>query len=261
MSLTCSLASAVSLSASNEPECEPSRSASATPTASECCGSTGQLSLFGETCEPSPFTTDGLWPTPTSDVSLRKNNYAQGGKALGTSILPAAASPARTFRLQAEAQALRASAAAYGRSSPELLAKYDPATSSWRTSQLCLDGALAEFSETWPRSGTMRSGTAYRLAPLVPLTDEIGSGSWPTVKSADAERGGRGDLLAWVRGYENKHHPPKWPTPAARDWRSGRGRLPNGHTAQLAEVIGGSLNPTWVEWLMGFPLGWTDCAD
>ena len=23
-------------------------------------------------------------------------------------------------------------------------------------------------------------------------------------------------------------------------------------------AIGGSLNPTWVEWLMGFPLGWTD---
>lgn len=25
-------------------------------------------------------------------------------------------------------------------------------------------------------------------------------------------------------------------------------------------AIGGHLNPTWVEWLMGFPLGWTDCA-
>jgi DNA (cytosine-5)-methyltransferase 1 len=24
---------------------------------------------------------------------------------------------------------------------------------------------------------------------------------------------------------------------------------------------GGSLNPTWVEWLMGFPLGWTDLED
>jgi hypothetical protein len=26
----------------------------------------------------------------------------------------------------------------------------------------------------------------------------------------------------------------------------------------LNKVIGGSLNPTWVEWLMGWPLGWTD---
>ena len=23
---------------------------------------------------------------------------------------------------------------------------------------------------------------------------------------------------------------------------------------------GGKLNPGWVEWLMGFPIGWTDCA-
>lgn len=26
----------------------------------------------------------------------------------------------------------------------------------------------------------------------------------------------------------------------------------------LATIVGGKLNPTWVEWLMGFPLGWTD---
>jgi DNA (cytosine-5)-methyltransferase 1 len=26
------------------------------------------------------------------------------------------------------------------------------------------------------------------------------------------------------------------------------------------ELCGGSLNPTWVEWLMGWPLGWTDSA-
>ena len=78
------------------------------------------------------------------------------------------------------AQALRASAAAYGRSTPELLANYDPATSSWRTSQLCLDGDYQTFSETWPRSGTMRNGIAYLLPPLVRLTDETGSGLWPT---------------------------------------------------------------------------------
>jgi len=23
----------------------------------------------------------------------------------------------------------------------------------------------------------------------------------------------------------------------------------------------GMLNPTWVEWLMGFPIGWTDLED
>jgi hypothetical protein len=38
-------------------------------------------------------------------------------------------------------------------------------------------------------------------------------------------------------------------------------RFPNletvmAHTDQA--TIGGKLNPTWVEWLMGWPLGWTD---
>jgi len=26
-------------------------------------------------------------------------------------------------------------------------------------------------------------------------------------------------------------------------------------------AIGGKVNPAWVEWLMGFPPGWTDCED
>jgi hypothetical protein len=29
-------------------------------------------------------------------------------------------------------------------------------------------------------------------------------------------------------------------------------------SGRLANQIGGSLNPTWVEWLMGLPAGWTD---
>ena len=29
-------------------------------------------------------------------------------------------------------------------------------------------------------------------------------------------------------------------------------------TGYLSETISGSLNPAWVEWLMGFPPGWTD---
>ena len=26
----------------------------------------------------------------------------------------------------------------------------------------------------------------------------------------------------------------------------------------LPRVVGGQLNPDWVEWLMGWPIGWTD---
>lgn len=26
----------------------------------------------------------------------------------------------------------------------------------------------------------------------------------------------------------------------------------------LPQIIGGPLNPTWCEWFMGFPLGWTE---
>ena len=54
-----------------------------------------------------------------------------------------------------------------------------------------------------------------------------------------------------------------WPTPTARDWKGQGfdGQLPNAvalwSEAQYEQAIG-TLNPTWVEWLMGFPPGWTD---
>jgi hypothetical protein len=31
--------------------------------------------------------------------------------------------------------------------------------------------------------------------------------------------------------------------------------------ATMRDGASGQLNPTWVEWLMGFPEGWTDCED
>ncbi len=49
-------------------------------------------------------------------------------------------------------------------------------------------------------------------------------------------------------------------TPCARDYRTGqRKRYDNpGRANNLNDQIGGQLNPTWCEWLMGFPPGWTD---
>jgi hypothetical protein len=60
-----------------------------------------------------------------------------------------------------------------------------------------------------------------------------------------------------------------WPTPSASDNRD-RGnrstpaikrRIEKGKQVMLSMSVSdtsGALNPTWVEWLMGFPLGWTD---
>lgn len=36
------------------------------------------------------------------------------------------------------------------------------------------------------------------------------------------------------------------------------GTISQQERAAMAAGNGGQLNPTWVEWLMGFPLGWTD---
>lgn len=61
-----------------------------------------------------------------------------------------------------------------------------------------------------------------------------------------------------------------FPTPKARDAKDTT-RLPPSRLADpgkdslvqrvgrgIPKEDGGQLNPTWVEWLMGFPIGWTD---
>jgi len=47
-----------------------------------------------------------------------------------------------------------------------------------------------------------------------------------------------------------------YPTP---DAGAAKGR--GASSAEIRTRLGGSLNPTWVEWLQGYPLGWTDCGD
>jgi DNA (cytosine-5)-methyltransferase 1 len=59
------------------------------------------------------------------------------------------------------------------------------------------------------------------------------------------------------------------PTPRATDGTKGSRtaagaakELERGKNIDLGVLIGGgSLNPMWVEWLMGFPSGWTDLED
>ena len=49
------------------------------------------------------------------------------------------------------------------------------------------------------------------------------------------------------------------PTPTARAFQTPGEHGQGGQN--LATVIGGQLNPPWVEWLMGYPIGWTDLKD
>jgi len=52
-----------------------------------------------------------------------------------------------------------------------------------------------------------------------------------------------------------------WPTPNSRDHKGAPGRgcqARGGHQSSLPAEVGGSLNPQFVEWLMGFPIGYTD---
>jgi hypothetical protein len=54
-----------------------------------------------------------------------------------------------------------------------------------------------------------------------------------------------------------------WPTPTSRMHKD-NGKSPselNRNSETLAMKAGGQLNPQWVEWLMGFPDGWTDLED
>ena len=49
------------------------------------------------------------------------------------------------------------------------------------------------------------------------------------------------------------------PTPIATDWKNRCCKdFRKNREFQLQTYVGGQLNPTWVEWLMGFPIGWTD---
>tara|TARA_R110000868_G_scaffold243589_1_gene499574 strand:- start:174 stop:575 length:402 start_codon:yes stop_codon:yes gene_type:complete len=63
----------------------------------------------------------------------------------------------------------------------------------------------------------------------------------------------------------------QWPTPRSNsamaslitpEIANNPKRFPNLETVVgRTEQVTGRLNPTWVEWLMGFPLGWTDLED
>ena len=152
----------------------------------------------------------------------------------------AAASRAKTLAKLVLAQASTASVADFGATTRGLLASYDLALSSWKTSQLCLGGGLAVFSETWPRSGWMLGGVAYEVPTLERPTSETGFGLLPTPRAAK-------------RGARN----PKTAIESLK--RRGRTKPHKLEDALvILEGLTGIPSPAYVEWMMGFPPTWTE---
>jgi DNA (cytosine-5)-methyltransferase 1 len=62
---------------------------------------------------------------------------------------------------------------------PKPIATWNPVRDVWETGQACIFGHWAEFSETWPASGTTRRGTALPLPASAHPTADTGCSSLP----------------------------------------------------------------------------------
>ena len=130
----------------------------------------------------------------------------------------------------------------------ELSMRYDPNTSTWKTHQCLWEEDLPWFSVILPKWGMTRAGVLWELLILAPHINETGSGSLPKIQAASTTR--------------------KWPTPvasmskgssmAALTRKSGADRSNDRLDHAVMALDGGHLNPEWTEWLMGWPIGWTD---
>lgn len=153
-----------------------------------------------------------------------------------TQTLSAVDSPARTSATPEKEPGLPANEADFGANTSGSFASFDRATSSWKTFQRCLIEGWAEFSETWPRSGTTRSGIAYLLPQLAHRMTVTGFGSLLTPIASDE------DLAYNLRdGYKRQDD-------------HAFGSL----SEQLISRYGCRNSPLFAEMLMGFPPGWTD---
>jgi hypothetical protein len=226
------------------------------------CSAADAFAPLSTTPTPDQF----WWPDKTTEHS-RLSRFGMTCEPLtvapGDTVLTwwLEASRARTSASPATGTGSTARDRACGPSSCGSFAKFNRDELRWKTHQLSLAGDLEEFSETWPRWGSMRNGECWERAMLAPRISESGSGLWQTPVADDA--------VERKAGKWNSRGEPKLsaqvlmvPTPCARDYRGvGRSRMERtGSKAgeNLPQFLGGLLNPDWTEWLMGWPIGWTE---
>ena len=175
----------------------------------------------------------------------------------GQSISSLADFPVRTSAQPERERELPGRSPVCGRTWHELSVRFDHDLCSWKTAHSLFPEDLPWSSVIFPRWGMMRDGECWeRNTSELPIKD-TGSGLWPT-PVADGDRTTNYAQGGTSLGFAVRN----WPTPTCHD-RKGASGAKRGKGATrgpcLTMVIGGTLSPMWVEWLMGWPVGWTDC--
>lgn len=188
----------------------------------------------GSCSDGEPCAQLNVMPTPhkfwRNDKTIEPSNLSQFGLTLsllmenrGEELLTLyrAAFHVRTSAVPAEVLESTAKDPAYGSTWLGSFAKYDRDSSSWKTAQCSLLVGSDEFSETWPRWGSMRNGESYPRQIPVLHTSANESGLWQTPVADDA--------IERKAGKWNSRGEPKlsaevklFPTPCAIDAGSGR---------------------------------------
>lgn len=206
--------------------------------------------------------------------------------------------PARISALREMVSAWRESEAVYSTKLSGSQKKLERRLCSSKTSQRLELADFVKSSEHLPKSGMTVGGRVYQPQALELHTKENGgsylptstaqsygsnqggsagrSGKvrhslesmakknlWPTPRANDAEKRGQFDIQNPRNGLPAAVK--RWPTPCARDWKDSPGQKYRGQRDEnkLAPQVylvsnGGQLNPTWVEWLMGYTLEHTE---
>ena len=150
-------------------------------------------------------------------------------------------SPAKTLAQPERVPASVASDQECGEKWSALCLKCVPDTYSLRTVHCLWEEDLEWSSATLPRWGMMRNGELWERTTLPVHTQESESGSWPTPRCQMARRPN------WERVETGNHKC------NLEDYTAIKEGLTRGSGKW-------SLNPEWCEWLMGWPVGWTNAT-